>query len=228
MNRKFVVTILAYGAALGIGLCAVADVARANDANISKVLGSINVAEGEHVGNVSTVNGSIHISSDATVGRVTAVNGGVHLDSRATASDLHTTNGGIDVQEDGHVAGNIYTVNGGLHIHDGADVAGDVTTVNGGIRVAGAHVRGSIGTTHGGIDLGPNAHIDGNVTMERNQGSDFDSERLPRVVIEPGTVVKGTLRFERKVLLYVSDRATIGAVEGAQPITFSGDNPPQD
>jgi hypothetical protein len=38
--------------------------------------------------------------------------------------------------------------------------------------------------------------------------------------------VKGTLRFERPVELYVSDRATIGPVEGATPVKFSGDRPP--
>jgi hypothetical protein len=38
--------------------------------------------------------------------------------------------------------------------------------------------------------------------------------------------VKGELKFERKVRLYVSDRATIGTVTGATPVPFTGDNPP--
>ncbi len=233
MIRKFIVTVLAYGAALGLGLCAVADVARADDSDISasgisKVLGSIDVSPGEHVGNVSTVNGSIHIGADATVGNATTVNGGVQLEPRATASKLTTTNGGIHVQEGGHVAGDIHTTNGGVHIEDGTDVSGDIGNVNGGIHVTGAHVKGSINTTNGGIDLGPNAHIDGDVIMHRNHGGHEDYERIPRVVIEPGTVVRGKLQFERKVRLYVSDRATIGPVEGAEPVKFSGDHPPTD
>jgi len=40
------------------------------------------------------------------------------------------------------------------------------------------------------------------------------------------SVVGGTLRFERKVNLYVSERATIGRVEGATAVRFSGDRPP--
>jgi hypothetical protein len=35
------------------------------------------------------------------------------------------------------------------------------------------------------------------------------------------------MRFERKVQLYVSDRATIGVVSGATPIRFSGDTAPR-
>jgi len=34
------------------------------------------------------------------------------------------------------------------------------------------------------------------------------------------------MHFHREVKLYVSDRATIGAVSGATPIPFSGDEPP--
>jgi hypothetical protein len=48
----------------------------------------------------------------------------------------------------------------------------------------------------------------------------------PRIVIGPGAVVQGELRFEREVQLYVSDKATVGAVSGATPIKFSGDKPP--
>jgi hypothetical protein len=50
---------------------------------------------------------------------------------------------------------------------------------------------------------------------------------VPRVVIGPGSVVTGTLRFERPVKLYVSERATIGNVVGATAVKFSGEHPPQ-
>ncbi len=227
MIRNFVVTALAYGAALGLSLCTLTGVAKAHDGDISKVMGSIDVPPGEHTGDVSTVNGSIHIGTDATVGHASTVNGSVHMEARATANELNTTNGAVTVREGGHVTGDIHTVNGGLHIDDSAEVTGDVRNVNGGIHVAGAHIHGTIDTTNGGIDLGPNARIDGDVIMEPSHGWSF-MDRIPRVVIEPGTVVKGKLRFERKVTLYVSDRATIGPVEGAQPVKFSGDRPPAD
>jgi hypothetical protein len=38
-------------------------------------------------------------------------------------------------------------------------------------------------------------------------------------------VVEGKLRFEHEVELLVSDRAKIGAVEGAKAVTFSGNEP---
>jgi cytoskeletal protein CcmA (bactofilin family) len=228
MIRRYIVTILGFSTALGLGLCTLAGVAQAHDSNFSKISGAIDVPPGDHTGDVSTVNGAIRIGADATVAHASTVNGAVHMESRAIASGINTTNGAVHVEEGGHVNGDIHTVNGGMHIADGAEVTGNVVNVNGGIRVAAAHIHGSINTTSGGIDLGPNASIDGSVTLERSHGWHMDSERTPRVVIEPGTVVKGTLRFERKVNLYVSDRATIGPVEGAEPIRFSGDHAPED
>ncbi len=38
--------------------------------------------------------------------------------------------------------------------------------------------------------------------------------------------IQGELRFEREVKLYVSDKAIIGPVTGATPISFSGDTAP--
>ena len=48
----------------------------------------------------------------------------------------------------------------------------------------------------------------------------------PSIIIGPGATVQGELRFERKVRLFVSDRATIGTVTGATAVSFTGDNPP--
>jgi hypothetical protein len=39
-------------------------------------------------------------------------------------------------------------------------------------------------------------------------------------------VIRGKLHFDRKVALYVSDHASIGPVEGAKAIVFSGNHPP--
>ena len=74
------------------------------------------------------------------------------------------------------------------------------------------------------------AHVDGGIHVEKDISWFhiwFWSEDTSRVVIGPGSVVGGTLRFERKVNLYVSDRATIGRVEGATAVSFSGNRPPE-
>jgi cytoskeletal protein CcmA (bactofilin family) len=228
MIRKLIVTILALGAALGLALSAAPAVVAAHETSTERVLGSIRVEPGEHAGDVSTVNGGVHIGSDAVVGHAHAVNGGVHMDSHATAAELSTVNGGINVGDGAHITGDIHTVNGSLHIDRGAEVLGEAGNVNGGIHINAAHIGGSVITTNGDIDLGPDARIDGDVVVKEDNSWHYGRDRYPHVVIGPGTVVKGELRFERKVVLYVSDRATIGAVHGAEALKFSGDHPPVD
>jgi cytoskeletal protein CcmA (bactofilin family) len=234
MVRKFGIAALAVVATLavfhGVAFGAGDEDYIPGDSRTSKVNGSISIGPGEHTGDLSTVNGSIHVGDDAVVGHVKTINGSVKIESRATANTLNTVNGSIDVRDGAHVHGSVHAVNGSLHVNNAAEVSGELTNVNGGIHVEGAHVVGSIDTSSGGIDLGPNAHIDGNVVVEKDNSWHFgfwNVPQPPRVVIEPGTVVKGKLHFERDVKLYVSDHATIGAVEGAEVVKFSGDRPPE-
>ena len=51
-------------------------------------------------------------------------------------------------------------------------------------------------------------------------------QTAPTGLFGPGAMVKGPLKFEREVKLLVSDRATIGPVSGATPVSFAGDSPP--
>jgi hypothetical protein len=230
MERGIRVRVLALGtiAAATFSLClsTAPNAAAAEAGDISKINDSIHIDDGEHAGDVSTVNGSIHVGERAVVTFVHTVNGSVNLGSHATASKIDTVNGSIHLGDGAHVHGRVHSVNGGLQVGDNADVTGDLTNTNGGIHVGSAHVGGSIDTAAGGIDLGPNAHIDGGVKVDKDNGWHFGFTRPPVIVIRAGTVVKGTLHFEREVLLYVSDRATIGRVDGAEIHKFSGDNPP--
>ncbi len=190
--------------------CAACCVARAADTSISRVMGSIDIGAEQHSGDVSTVNGSIHIGENAVVGRANTVNGSISAERHATAATL-------------------VTVNGSIHLKEAVRVTGTVQAVNGAIRIAAAHVGGLIDTATGDIEIGPNAHVDGGIHVEKDTSWFhiwFWSEDTSRVVIGPGSVVGGTLRFERKVNLYVSDRAMIGRVEGATAVRFSGDRPP--
>lgn len=204
-----------------------AGAARAWDSDsISTVMGSITVSAGEHRGDLSTVNGSIHVGENAVVGHAHTVNGSVTLEARATAADVRTVNGAVRLDEGAQVSGGARTVNGTLSLGKDASVTGVLANVNGSIRVGAAHVGGDVETVTGGIEIGPDAHVDGGVIVHKEHSSDSDTRSPPRIVIGPGSVVKGPLRFERPVELYVSDRATIGPVEGATPIKFSGDHPP--
>ncbi len=234
MIREFAIAALTVGATLaafhGVAFGAGDEDSIPGDTRTSKLNGSITIGRGEHTGDLSTVNGSIHVGDDAVVGQVSTVNGSVKVESHATVNALNTVNGAIDVRDGAHVHGSIHAVSGGLHINDAVEVSGDVTNVNGGIHVEGAHIVGSIDTSSGGIDLGPNARVDGKVMIEKDNSGNFgfgNAPKPPRVVIEPGTIVKGKLHFDREVKLYVSDRATIGPVEGAEVVKFSGDRPPE-
>jgi cytoskeletal protein CcmA (bactofilin family) len=196
-------------------------------AETSKVMGNIEVAAGEHSGDVSTVNGSIHIGENAVVGTAHTVNGSIALRSRASATELVTVNGSIDLAQQAKVSGQVRSVNGKLSLADGAAVGGALINVNGAIRVAAAHLGGGIETVSGGIELGPNAQVNGGIHVRRESGTfHLFSEEVPRIVVGPGSVVAGTLNFERKVSLYVSDKAQIGPVQGATAVKYSGERPP--
>lgn len=196
------------------------------DGDTSRVMGSVDIGAGEHAGDVSTVNGGIRIGENAVVGQVETVNGGITVESHATAAMVETVNGGIRINDGAGVSGHVETVNGALEISAGADVKGELSNINGAISVAAAHIGGNISTVTGNIQIGPDAHVDGGIHVEKNSSWFQLGSSVPRVVIAPGSVVKGALKFDRKVLLYVSDRATVGDVEGATVNKFSGDAPP--
>lgn len=191
----------------------------------SRVMGSIDVGDGEHAGDVNTVNGSVHVGDRAVVGKAETVNGGITIGEHATVSAVQTVNGSIRLQEGAGVSGEVQSVNGSLTVANGADVKGELANVNGAIKVAAAHIGGDVQTVTGDIQIGPNAHLDGGIHVERDNSWFHTGSNVPRVVIGPGTVIKGTLRFDRKVDLFVSERATIGEVVGATATRFSGDQP---
>jgi DUF4097 and DUF4098 domain-containing protein YvlB len=209
----------------GTLLASVAACDYANDSATSKVMGSVDIAAGEHTGDVATVNGSIRIRENAVVGRAHTVNGGIALGEHASAAQLTTVNGSVSLDHSARVSGNVHTVNGKLTLENGADVTGSLENVNGLIRVGAAHVGGGIDSVTGSMELGPDARIDGGIHIEKESGVSLGTTAIPRIVVAAGTVVAGTLTFERPVKLYVSDKATIGSVEGATPVRFSGEPP---
>jgi DUF4097 and DUF4098 domain-containing protein YvlB len=226
MRHVYVLTALlgVTGALSGCDLAA-SDVT-ATQTGASTVNGSILVPAGLHSGTVSTVNGSIHINDNATVLAASTVNGGIDVGAHADAASLSTVNGGVTVGEGTHVAGTVTTVNGGMSLKSGAEVGGRVENVNGGILLTDAHVGGGLRTVAGDIDVAGGSRVEGGIVVEQTSGWFNWRPRKPRIVIGPGAVVQGDLRFERAVDLYVSDKATVGPISGATAIRFSGDQPP--
>ena len=199
----------------------------AGDSGANSVNGSIHVPAGSHSGAVGTVNGSIRIDDNAAVASAGTVNGSVALGAHASAESLGTVNGSITLGEGAHVSRDVTTVNGSMTFKSGAEVGGPVSNVNGRIALSDAHVGGGLHTVDGDIDIGGGSHVEGGILVKHGGGGWFNfNTHKPRIVIGPGAVVKGDLRFERAVELYVSDSATTGPITGATPIRFAGASPP--
>jgi DUF4097 and DUF4098 domain-containing protein YvlB len=210
--------------ALVVGLCTL------TACGTNSVNGSISIAAGQKSGDVATVNGEVSVGDGATVGSTMTVNGGVKLGSHVAAQSLKTVNGEISLGDATKVSDGVMTVNGALMLDKGVDVGGKLANVNGAIRLVSAHVGGGITTVNGDIEVGGGSRVEGGIHVEK---PDFSSDnfkkdrKVPRIVIGPGAVVEGPLRFEREVKLYVSDSATVsGPIEGATAEKFSGDQPP--
>jgi hypothetical protein len=193
----------------------------------TKINGSIHVPAGKQPGAVATVNGSIEVDDKAAVTSAKTVNGSVRLGDHATGTSLASVNGAISLGAGAHVSGNVSSVNGELTLAEGAEVAGALSNVNGMITLSGAHVAGGIRTINGSMSITGASHVEGGILVKQPSGLVVETNRdVPRIVIGPGATVQGELRFERAVQLYVSDKATVGTVTGATPISFTGDTPP--
>jgi hypothetical protein len=197
----------------------------------SAVNGSLHVPAGEHTGSVATVNGEVSIDANATVTTVHTVNGSIDLGAHSSATSVNAVNGPVTLGEGARVTGGITTVNGTIKLDAGVDVGGALKNVNGEMILTGAPVGGGLVTVGGDIDVAAASRVEGGIHVENSSGGWLGSlfghdTGKPRIVIGPGAIVQGELRFDREVTLYVSDTATIGPVTGATPVRFSGDKPP--
>jgi DUF4097 and DUF4098 domain-containing protein YvlB len=194
--------------------------------DVSTVNGSVTIEQGATAEDVNTVNGSINVENDATVQSVESVNGGVSLGSGSKASSMETVNGTLRLAERAQVSGDVSAVNGSAKLAKGVVIQGELSNVNGKMDIDAARVGGGLKTVNGDIEVGADSRIEGGILVEKPNLNWFNrNRRVPRIVIGPGAVVEGRLRFEHEVQLLVSDRAKIGPVEGAKAVMFSGDEP---
>ena len=187
--------------------------------NISKVNGGIEVETGQEAGDVSTVNGGIVIGEGARVREIETVNGSIRLEDRAVASlgryrqrFHHPRRAGRDRRPGGHGERR-------CRARQGSRIGGSLETVNGRMSLTEATVGGGLETVNGDITVGANSRVEGGILVDKpSKNWSVGKQRNPKVTIEAGAVVNGTLRFEREVDLYVSPSATIGSVEGVPPV----------
>jgi DUF4097 and DUF4098 domain-containing protein YvlB len=172
------------------------------DLNIDKVNGGIHVPDAATVGKLSTVNGGIHIGANAQAKTVDTVNGSIEVGRGARAVSLHSVNGAIRVAAEAHVEQTITTVNGSIALGANVEVGGKVSNVNGNITLDHAHVGGGIETGSGDIEVGADSRVEGGIQVDADRSwFGFGIGRKPRIVIGPGAIVQGTLRFQREVEL---------------------------
>ena len=198
----------------------------------SSVNGSIAVGAGALVsGDLDTVNGRIRVGADAKVEDVSTVNGSLRIESGASTESLSTVNGGIDIDANVTVKGEVEAVNGEIDIDEGSTVSRDVSNVNGAIELHACMVDGDVSTVSGDIELSGAAEVKGNIIVEKpnSWGWSEKKSRVPEIVIGPGSKVRGEIRVERIVKLYISETAEVGGVTGAMSlddaIRFSGTRP---
>lgn len=208
-------------------LTGVAGQAHADDGNIDKVNGAIEIQARQHAGTLSTVNGAIRLDNGAVVKTAHTVNGSIRSGDGVSTAGISTVNGAIQMGADNRVDGKVHAVNGSITLGHGTRVSGHVANVNGHIDIRGATLQDGLETTAGSIDIGRGSHVDGGLVVNKPSHGwfHFGHSQPPVVVIGPGAVVKGTLDFRREVKLYVSKDASIGPVKGARPIRFSGEHP---
>lgn len=202
----------------------VTGVALADD-DISKVNGGVTVEDGQHAGDVHTVNGSVRVGANAVVQKASTVNGAVELGDAATAAVVKTVNGAVRLREKSR-ASEVEAVNGRVELSRGAEVTGHLSNVNGDISLDAAHVGGGIETVNADVTVGDSSRVEGGILVKKPSTSWFhDNNRLPKIVIGPHAIVKGSLTFERPVELYVSDSASVGTIQGATAKKFHGATP---
>lgn len=198
-------------------------------ASVSKVLGSIDISANQTAGTLSSVNGGIDVGAHSTVEGMDTVNGHLRLGEGSTATSMTTVNGSVTLDAGAKVKGAVETVNGSLTLGPGAEVGGTLGNVNGDVTIDGAHVVGLLKTESGSIETRHGARLDSGLAVGKNEHNwGLAGHSTPRIVIGPDTVVGGALKFERKVNLYISDRAIVkGAIEGAAPVRYSGETAPK-
>src|SRR6185312_1936064 len=174
------------------------------------------------------VNGAIHVEAGQAPQDASTVNGSIRLADGAKVEDASTVNGSITLDNGARVTKGVESVNGALTLAPGAEVGGNATNVNGHISVNGAHVGGGLETVDGDIDVTGNARVDRGILVHKPSEGwfHFGIDHVPVVTIGPGATVNGTLKFEREVKLYVSDKAHVGQIVGATPVKFTGTEPP--
>lgn len=174
------------------------------DGDLRTVNGDAEVGAGSRLHDLSVVNGRVRIADGVQLGRVACVNGDVTLGMRVKAG------------------GDVATVNGRLQVGGGSIVDGDARTVNGPLELRGATVRGAVENHAGDVRLLDGTLVEGDLRLAPPDQPGRPDPQPDVIVIGVGAQVRGTVRAERPVRLFVHPSARLGKVEGVVPQPFEG------
>lgn len=195
----FFATVTLTGCVIHIG-SGKANASMAEYSDYSEVNKSIKVSEGRNVGDVSSVNGSISIEDNVTAEEVSTVNGRLRVGENVTVEELSTVNGKIVAGEGLKTSDDVSTVNGGIELNERTVIGGNVSTVNGNIDLAGVVIEKNIETVNASIVLGYGTHIKGDIIYKgKNKDSGNWKNKQPKLTIEDGVRVEGSIIIEREV-----------------------------
>lgn len=184
------------------------------------VNGRITVGAGAEVtGDLRTVNGSITIGAGARLRDLDSVNGSIEVSDDVGAGRIATVNGDLTLGMRAKLSGELRSVNGRLRAGGGSIVDTDVRTVNGPIELRGVTVRGRVENNSGDIRLLDGTLVEGDVLLA---APDRAGGTVDVVVIGVGAQVRGTLRAERQIRLFVHPSARLARIEGVEPLPFEG------
>lgn len=184
------------------------------------VNGRISVGAGaEVVSDLRTVNGAVSVGAGARLRDLDSVNGSIEVGDDVGAGRIATVNGDLALGMRAKVGKQLRTVNGRLRAGGGSIVDGDVSTVNGPIELRGVTVRGQVANHAGDLRLLDGTLVEGDVHLAAPDGA---STAVDVVVVGVGAQVRGTLRADRPVRLFVHPSARLARVEGVTPQPFEG------
>jgi cytoskeletal protein CcmA (bactofilin family) len=188
---------------------------------------STHVTAAQQNGDVETIHGVISIDDNAKLGAAKSVDGDIYLGAHASAASLRNENGSITADKGSRVYGNVSAINGAITVLDDAEISGSVSEVNGTILVNNGHIAGDIKTNFGDVRVSGTSVVDGGIRVKNLElGVLHQGQHTSRIIVGPGVRIHGDIRFEHEGRLFVSDKATIGAVSGVEAVKFSGDDPP--
>jgi DUF4097 and DUF4098 domain-containing protein YvlB len=198
-------------AIIGTSALSIAATAQAEKQHWSKILGDIEVSQGEQMGNVRSVNGSIYLEENTHVEKAVTTNGDIRVQDDVTAVALATVNGSIQLGERTRIEEDVRTVNGSIRAQFGSQIGDSMKTVNGSIELIGSTVGHDLETTNGNIELEASV-IEGDVIFQEIQGYSWGNRSLPKLVIDSNSEVRGKIILRQEVRLEIDTGAKVGEI----------------